>query len=238
VVVISEPTNLNIYRGHRGRMEIGITTSGKSCHASAPERGVNAVCNMVPIITEIQKLNDRLANDAFLGKGTIAVTHIECQTPSMNAIPPHCYIHLDRRLTIGEDRESALAEVEDAVKRSGMEAQVNVPHYAKPSHTNLVYETEKYFPTWVLEEYHIVVQAAVSAYQDLFEAHPKVDKWMFSTNAVSITGMFGIPSVGFGPGDEIHAHTVDEQMPVEHLVKAAQFYATFAKQYVHLNGQG
>lgn len=46
VVVITEPTNLNIYRGHRGRMEIGVTARGISCHGSAPERGQNAVYMM------------------------------------------------------------------------------------------------------------------------------------------------------------------------------------------------
>lgn len=232
VVVISEPTNLNVYRGHRGRIEIEVTTRGKSCHASAPERGVNAVCNMVPIISEIQRLNERLAGDAFLGKGTVAVTHIGCQTPSLNAIPPQCSVYLDRRLTLGEDKHTAVRQVEEAVQRSGMEAAVSVPTYRRPSYTGLIYPTEKYFPPWVLEEDHSAVQSAVNAYQALFDARPHVGRWVFSTNAVSITGMFGIPSVGFGPGDEIHAHTVDEQMPVDHLVKAAAFYASFPKHFV------
>lgn len=233
VVVITEPTNLNVYRGHRGRMEIGVTTTGKSCHASAPERGVNAIYKMTPIIEEIQKLNDALREDDFLGKGTITVTYVECDTPSFNAVPPRCYIHLDRRLSRGETKEVALQEVEAAVKRAGVEAEVIVPTYARPSHTGLVYETEKYFPTWVLEADHLAVQSAVNTYEALFDSKPKVDKWVFSTNAVSITGMYGIPSVGFGPGDEIYAHTVDEQMPVDHLLKAAAFYAMFAKQYAH-----
>lgn len=233
VVVISEPTNLNVYRGHRGRVEIEVTTRGKSCHASAPERGVNAVCNMVPIISEIQQLNERLATDAFLGKGTVAVTHIGCQTPSLNAIPPQCSVYLDRRLTLGEDKQAAVRQVEEAVQRSGMEAAVSVPTYRRPSYTGLVYPTEKYFPPWVLEEDHPAVQSAVDAYQMLFNAQPHVGRWVFSTNAVSITGMFGIPSVGFGPGDEIYAHTVDEQMPVDHLIKAAAFYASFPKQFAH-----
>jgi putative selenium metabolism hydrolase len=234
VVVITEPTNLGVYRGHRGRMEIGITTSGKSCHASAPERGVNAIYKMNPIINEIEKLNERLKEDEFLGKGTVAVTYIECDTPSFNAVPPRCYIHLDRRLSRGETKEIAVQEVEDAVKRAGIEAEVNVPMYDRPSYTDLSYPTEKYFPTWVLEEDHIAIQSGVKTFEALFDEPARVDKWVFSTNAVSITGMYDIPSVGFGPGNEIYAHTVDEQMPVEQLVKAAAFYATFAKQYVNM----
>ncbi|MEI6196816.1 MAG: YgeY family selenium metabolism-linked hydrolase, partial [Verrucomicrobiota bacterium] len=70
LVVITEPTNMNIYRGHRGRMEIRVEVKGKSCHGSAPERGDNAIYKIARIALEIEKLNKRLKNDPFLGKGT------------------------------------------------------------------------------------------------------------------------------------------------------------------------
>ena len=73
-VVITEPTNMNIYRGHRGRMEIRVEVKGRSCHGSAPERGDNAIYKIARIALEIEKLNERLRNDAFLGKGTVTVT--------------------------------------------------------------------------------------------------------------------------------------------------------------------
>ena len=119
IVVITEPTNLNVYRGHRGRMEIGVTTRGISCHGSAPERGRNAVYGIAKVVNEIEKLNDRLAEDAFLGKGTVTVSYIECDTPSLCAVPDRAYIHLDRRLTRGETRQTAVAEVDDAIRRAG-----------------------------------------------------------------------------------------------------------------------
>jgi len=53
LVVITEPTSLRIYRGHRGRMELEVHTSGISCHGSAPERGDNAVYKMAGIIADI-----------------------------------------------------------------------------------------------------------------------------------------------------------------------------------------
>jgi putative selenium metabolism hydrolase len=78
VVVITEPTKLGVYRGHRGRMEIEVRTQGRSCHGSAPERGVNAIYKMAPIIADIERLNDRLAAtaDQFLGKGTVTIAEI------------------------------------------------------------------------------------------------------------------------------------------------------------------
>ena len=38
-VVSTEPTDCQIYRGQRGRMEIRVEVQGVSCHGSAPERG-------------------------------------------------------------------------------------------------------------------------------------------------------------------------------------------------------
>lgn len=232
-VVITDSTECEVRRGHRGRMEIGVTTVGVSCHASAPERGDNAIYKMTKIVQEIEKLNDRIRDHEFIGKGTIAVTYIDCKTPSFNAVPDHCYIHLDRRLTVGDTKESAVEEVKDAVRRAGVEAEVTVPKYDTPSYKGLVYPTEKYFPTWILEEDHIAIQAGIDTYESLYdEKVEKAGRWVFSTNGVSVAGMFGIPCVGFGPGKEKHAHTVDDQVAVEELVKTAAFYAAFPVIYM------
>ena len=237
-VVITDSTDCRVLRGHRGRMEIGVTTEGVSCHASAPERGVNAIYKMTKIIQEIEKLNERLRDHEFLGKGTIAVTYIDCQTPSYNALPDRCYIHLDRRLTVDDIKESAVQEVQAAIQQAGVEAKVTVPVYDKPSYTGVIYPTEKYFPTWFLARSHIVVQSAVDTYQHLFgETVEQVGSWVFSTNGVSIAGKFGIPCVGFGPGKEEHAHSVNDQVAVEQLVKSAAFYAAFPSFYLQRKGK-
>lgn len=231
VVVVTDSTNCNILRGQRGRMEIGVWTKGKSCHGSMPEKGDNAVYKMARIVAEIEKLNTRLKKDKFLGNGTITVSYIDCQTPSMCAVPGGAFIHLDRRLTTGDTKASAVREVKDAVKRAGVQAEVKVLRYARTSYTGKVYETEKYFPTWCFEADSPQVRAAISTYQSLFKQKPKVHRWTFSTNGVSIAGMFGIPCVGFGPAPEDVAHTVNDSVPIEHLTKAAAFYAAFPAHY-------
>jgi putative selenium metabolism hydrolase len=203
---------------------------GRSCHASAPERGDNPVYKIAPLIAEIEKLNTRLKNDPFLGKGTIAITEIRSLTPSLCAVPGSCSIHLDRRLTAGETLESAVAEVKALPSAAG--AEVEVLEYARPSYTGLVYPMKKYYPTWVLEENHPLVQAAVHAYEALHNQPPIVDKWVFSTNGVGSMGTMGVPTIGFGPGEEDVAHSVIERIPIEHLVQAAEFYAAFPLAYV------
>jgi len=229
VVVITEPTNMNIYRGHRGRMEMKVRLSGVSCHGSAPERGVNAVYRASRVALEIEKLNGRLRTDPFLGKATVAVTECGSSSPSLCAVPDGAVLHLDRRMVRGETRESAIAEVLEAARSAGVgDAAVEVPVYEEVSHTDLVYPMEKYYPTWVLEEDSPHLARAVSVYRDLFGKDPMVDKWTFSTNGVAIMGMHGIPCLGLGPGNEVLAHAPNEACPVEHLTHAAAFYAAFA----------
>ena len=234
VVVVTDSTDCRILRGQRGRMEIGVTCLGKSCHGSMPEKGDNAVYKIARVVREIEALNERLKGDAFLGKGTICVSYIDCKTPSLCAVPGQAYIHLDRRLTVGDTKKSAVAEVKDAIQRAGVPAKVDVLRYSRPSYTGLVYETEKFFPMWCEAEDSLPVQAAVRTHHDVLGTTPTVHRWTFSTNAVSIAGMFGIPCVGFGPAPESVAHTVNDSVPIEHLVKCAAFYAGFGPAYCDL----
>ncbi|HAH08383.1 MAG TPA: YgeY family selenium metabolism-linked hydrolase [Elusimicrobia bacterium] len=224
-VVLTEPTDLKVYRGHRGRMEMKVVTKGRSCHGSAPERGDNAVAKMSPIVTEIEALRKRLKKDKFLGQGTVCVTCIECKTPSLNAVPDECTIYLDRRLTAGETLKLAVGQIQTLPSVRKAKAKVEVLQYEAVCWTGLKVGQEKYFPTWVLPEKHKLVQAAVKAGTDALCRKPVVDKWVFSTNGVASAGRLGIPSVGFGPANEVYAHTVNEVMPVDHLLKAAVFYA-------------
>jgi putative selenium metabolism hydrolase len=231
VVLVTDSTDCKILRGQRGRMEIGVTCLGRSCHGSMPEKGDNAIYKVARIVREIEAMNERLHGDNFLGKATIAVTYIDCQTPSVCAVPGQAYIHLDRRLTVGDTKQSAVAEVKEAIQRAGVQAKVEVLRYSRPSYTGLVYETEKYFPMWCQADDSLPVRAAVQTHQDVLGKPPTVHRWTFSTNAVSIAGMFGIPCVGFGPAPESVAHTVNDSVPIEHLVNCAAFYAAFGQIY-------
>jgi len=210
-------------------MEMEVRTKGVSCHGSMPERGVNAIYKMRSIIAEIEQLNEDLAStaDPFLGKGTVTISHIRSTSPSLCAVADSCTIHLDRRLTIGENLEFAVEQIKSLPSVRASEASVTVLEYAETAYTGLVYPTQKYFPTWCMDADSDPVNAGVVAARIALGQEPRVDKWAFSTNGVATCGMFKIPTIGFGPANEIHAHTVDDQCPIEDLVKAAAFYACF-----------
>ena len=225
-VISTEPTNLNIYRGQRGRMEMHVEFHGVSSHGSAPERGKNAIYMASRAALEIEKLNERLKSDDFLGKGSITISEIISGSPSLCAVSDYARLHLDRRLTWGETKESALKEIEALVDPEI--AKVSLLDYKEKAFTGLEYGMEKYYPTWKIEENHPIVQTGVKAFESLYGKKPITDKWTFSTNGVTINGMYGIPVIGFGPGNEVLAHAPNEKVPISDLVVASAFYTAFA----------
>jgi putative selenium metabolism hydrolase len=229
-VVITEPTNGNIYRGQRGRMEIRVEVKGISCHGSAPERGDNAIYKMGEILAEVKALNKKLKKDKFLGKGTLAVSQIYFSSPSRCAVADMCAISIDRRLTMGETYKSALAEIAALPKVKEYKAKVTMYKYDLPSYTGVVYPIDCYFPTWVIPEDAKPTKAMVKAYNGMF-GKPKVDKWTFSTNGVSIMGRNKIPCIGFGPGKEEQAHAPNEKTWKADLVRCAAVYAALPSIY-------
>ncbi len=224
--VITEPTNLNLYRGHRGRMEIEVSFHGVSSHGSAPERGKNAIYMASRACLEIEKLNERLRHDDFLGKGSVTLTQFVSDSPSLCAVSDYARIHLDRRLTWGETKESAVEEVREILK--GMDAEIEVLQYEATAYTGLKYGMEKYYPTWKMPLEHPLVTKSAAAFSALFGKAPLIDKWTFSTNGVTLNGYYDVPCIGFGPGNEVLAHAPNEKVPVSDLQAASAFYAALA----------
>lgn len=231
-VVLTEPSDGNIYRGQKGRMALKITTKGVSAHGSVPEQGVNAIYKMAPIIQEIEALNEKLPTHPELGKGTITISQIFFSSASSCAVADGCSIILDRRLTFGETREKVLAELQEMESVGRAEAEVEIIMYDVPTYTGLVYPSESYFPSWITPEEHPCIQAAVSSFRELFKKDPLVDKWVFSTNGVAVSGLNGIPCVGYGPGDAKEAHKANESVRIEDLINSTMMYVMIPQTYL------
>ncbi len=228
-VVICEPTSLDVYRGHRGRVELKITTTGTSAHAAHPDKGDNAIYKMARTVLNIEKLATTFKDDPFLGKGTAVVSIIESKAPSINSVPYESTIYIDRRITVGETKETVLAEFRSVVE-DPEHTTVELTEYDDTSWTGCKVHQEKYFPTWVLDESHALVKAGVHAATEARGKAPHISRWIFSTNGVAFMGRFHIPSIGFGPGDEWLAHAANEYVRISDLYQAARFYALLPEQ--------
>jgi len=225
-VVIGEPTRMQVYRGHKGRVELKVVAKGRSAHAASNQLGDNALYKVLPILASIRDLEPQLGDHPFLGHGKITVSDLHVKTPSINAVPDEVTLFIDRRLTFGETKAAALAQVQALIPPEHR-ASIHVEEliYDEPAYTGFRYPVEKYFPAWALADEHPLVQAGQGVRQRIGLPTAPTGKWDFSTNGTYWAGKVGIPAIGFGPGDETTAHTVDEAVPLDDVVKAAEFYA-------------
>ena len=228
-VVIGEPTKMLVYRGHKGRLEMKVTAKGQSAHAASNHLGENAIYKLLPIIAGIRDLEPKLGDHEFLGHGKITVSDMHVQTPSINAVPDEAIIYIDRRMTFGETKEVVKKQVEDLIPAELKDSvKVEELFYDDPSYTGFVFPVDKYFPAWALDESHPLVKAGQTARTSIGLTDSPSSKWNFSTNGIYWAGKAGIPSIGFGPGDEETAHTVRDSVPLNDMVKATEFYALVA----------
>jgi putative selenium metabolism hydrolase len=233
-VVIGEPTKMNVYRGHKGRIELKITASGRSAHAAVHYLGDNAVYKMASIINLVRELDRRMrfgmGAHPVLGHPSIAVTDVTARTNSLNAVPNQFTIFIDRRMTISETHDDVINLVKGLIPDYLQdEILVEELFYDTPSYTGFSFPLNKYFPPWLQEESHPLVQAGLKSVQDLWGESRPLGTWDFSTNGTYWAGKAGIPSIGFGPGDETTAHTIEENVSLDDVVSATEFYAYLPK---------
>jgi len=206
-------------------MEMHVTVQGRPSHASVPQQGENAIYDAARIIFSLDLLAGSLSEDPFLGKGTLAVTHIENTAASKNVIPDSCTFVIDRRLTLGETEAKAMAEVQGVINHEAVRAQIRLAEFEHTSYTGYVCRDVERYPAWVVPEKHDLVRAAARAVRRIVGERPAIGKWDFSTDGAYTMGVADIPTVGVGPGEERQAHTADEHIRLADCFTAAQIYA-------------
>lgn len=233
-VVIGEPTKMQVYRGHKGRIELKITATGRSAHAASHYLGDNAVYKMMAIITQIRELDRRMrfgmGYHPLQGYPSIAVTDVAARTASLNAVPDQFTIYIDRRITLSEPRDEAIAQIKGLIP-DYLQDEIHVEElfYDTPSYTGFVFPVSKFYPPWLLDDAHPLTQAGQRTIEALWGEKRTLGTWDFSTNGTYWAGKAKIPSIGFGPGDEKTAHMRHENVPLDDVVLAAEFYALLPK---------
>ncbi len=226
-VVIGEATNLQLNRGGRGRAEVVIETIGKSAHSSSPEVGICAVHAMMRLVEVIDLLPPRF--HPILGNGSMVLTDI-CSSPypGHSVIPNRCRVTYDRRLLLDETIDSVIEEVVNCAQVADVECLISVLDGQETTYRGYQMQAPKFFPAWVVEEEHPLVQNAFRALKEL-NPTTEIQSFQFCTNAASSAGLFGIPTIGYGLGKETDAHTVNESISIEDLHIAARGYQAIIK---------
>ncbi len=226
-VVIGEASELNLKIGQRGRAEIVVETFGKPCHSANPEKGINAVYKMAKVIEAIRTLTP--THHPVLGDGILELTDIKSAPyPGASVVPEYCRATYDRRLLVGETKESVLAPINGLLEKMMAEdPQLKVKaSYAlgkEKCHTGNEIEGERFFPGWLYDKDDEFVQ---DVYKKLQEKGftPVITQYNFCTNGSHYAGEAGIQTFGLGPSKENLAHTLNEYIELDQLTKVTECY--------------
>ena len=227
LVVIGEASDLNLKIGQRGRAEILLETFGVPAHSSNPDKGVNAVYAMCRAVDRIHALAP--SEHPFLGKGILELTDIKSLPyPGKSVVPEYCSATYDRRLLVGETKESVLAPIRKILEELHEEdpafrGRVSYASGEEVCYTGEKIRAERYFPAWLLEKDHPVVTRVLEGLRS-HGYEPAVTKYSFCTNGSHYCGEAGIPTLGMGPSTESLAHTIDEHVQVDQLPAVTQIY--------------
>jgi putative selenium metabolism hydrolase len=230
-VVIGEASALDLKRGQRGRAEVEVTVTGKAAHSSNPSVGRNAVYLAMDLVQRMRRAP--LPTDPFLGCGLLELTDIiSTPYPGASVVPRQCRVTFDRRLLPGESEADVLEPLRRCVRECQaddpkFEAVVRITEASQRCYTGDMVAGKRFFPAWVLAEDNPLVTAALAGLR-LAGLDPALTKYDFCTNGSYSAGVAGIPTIGFGPGDEDGAHVVDENIELEQVQRAAVGYQSIA----------
>ncbi len=209
-----EATNGAVCLGHRGKIEFEAAIKGRTCHASEPNNGVNAIFQALPYLRAVEEAAVSLGHDDFLGAATMTVTGLHSHPDNGSAIvPDRCVMRVDRRYVRGETAASCEAELRSLFRSVASDdpawdlALVN--HY----------------PLMYTEPDTVLVDTTIRAVQQMTGQRPAVTAWRFGVNGTFMADA-GIPTVGLGPGNEIWAHTPDEHILVDDVLTTARTLAS------------
>lgn len=231
-VIIGEASQLNLKIGQRGRAEVIVETFGKSCHSANPEKGINAVYKMTKVIQAIQTIVP--PHHDVLGDGILELTDIiSSPYPGASVVPDYCRVTYDRRLLVGETKESVLKPIQDVLNQlmeadSELKAKVSYSEGSEVCYTGNEIKAQRFFPGWLYKKEDDFVQAA---YQELLDEGytPEITQYNFCTNGSHYAGEAHIKTLGMGPSRENLAHTVDEFIELDQLTKAVGCYEALMK---------
>ena len=227
VVVIGEASGCNVKVGQRGRAEIVLETFGVPAHSANPEKGVNAVYAMCRVVEAIRRLP--AGEHPVLGRGILELTDIQSRPyPGASVVPAYCRATYDRRLLVGETKESVLAPLQallDALQKEdpALRAKVSYAEAELSCYTGGRIGGERFFPGWLFDEREPFVQSVLRELRAIGQT-PEVTQYSFCTNGSHYAGEAGIRTLGYGPSRENLAHTNDEYIELPELFKAAEGY--------------
>lgn len=214
--IVAEPTSLNVCVAHKGFVWAKVQVLGRAAHGSRPDLGVDAIVGIGPVLEEIRRLNDRLAETRhpLLGAASMHASTIE-GGQELSSYPASCTLQLERRTLPGEAPSAIDRELEDLERAA---AGVSVSSEVFLRREPLAVDPEEA----IVRELSRGAEAELGAQPTLVGEHGWMDAALFAAA--------GIPTVIFGPTGE-GAHSAVEWVDLDSVAACARIFATTALNF-------
>ena len=214
--VVGEPTKIDVITACKGVVRWIISTKGKAGHSSRPEKGQNAIYDMMDLIQAIK--NDLIPSyqnikHRLLGSPTLSVGCINGGI-AVNIIPDRCSIEVDRRLLPRETSDSAKREILELINKLKEKNKILDIDISDPTVETIPVDTD------INEK---VVKTSMEACKKIL-GKSKIEGVNFGCDASSFTGE-GIPSIILGPGNILQAHAENEFVDLKEVYYASEIYS-------------
>ena len=230
--VVGECTNLDLALGNRGVVRTRLTTFGKSCHASVQERGINALYKMAKVLDRIQEANRMLPSHPVLSKASWAICKMDVAPNIVNVVPERCDAEVDTRIIPNFTPEMVIDEQRKLVtaleqQDHEFKAEVSFSERDAETWTGYKFKLRPVISSFYVQPDHWLVDVATGSISEVLGRRMKQRIWGFTTESYCFSER-GIPTIGFGPGEERFTHSEKEVVSVEDLIIATQGYAMLA----------
>ena len=218
--VVGEPSANTLRRGHRGRVGILAEVRGRAAHASVGHRAINPHYALAAFLCRLRDVPMR-EQEPF-GASSVAPTLYGTDSTSSNVIPSTAQVYLDWRNVPAESPQEALAALRPLLEEAlppGATGDVRIDVYDLITYTGIRDAFPSLFPSFLLEEDDPLLLAARRTLEDVLGRPFPPGIWGFATDGGHLMAA-GIPTIGFGPGDEAQAHVADERIEIAQLVEA------------------
>ena len=229
LVFLCEPSSNDLAIGHRGKVEIVVTTKGQTAHSSQPELGINALEKMIPVLESVfAKKGINLKSDPVLGDSSVTVTNCIVSPGALSIVPDGCEISIDRRYMPGEQLDDIVAEFETIFKKieladSEFKAEVTPRIFNETTYTGYSKDIKKYHPPWVTARDNEYVEKAFKALRSIGQ-DPAEKYWKFGTDGSMSAGIYEVPTIGYSGAEEKWAHQPNEKVNIDEMLKTFEGY--------------
>lgn len=135
--IVPEPTELNVAIAHKGFVGFEIETAGRAAHGSRPERGVDAIARMGPVLVQLSALAERLQREQphrLLGPASVHASLIE-GGQEYSSYPERCLLTGEWRTLPGQSPSVVEGELRALLARSGADAELRILFTGSPLET-------------------------------------------------------------------------------------------------------